>query len=357
MSPKINKRALITGITGQDGSYLAELLLEHGYQVFGMVRRSSSSSTERIDHLLSQRSGKLELVLGDLADAASLRQVLEATQPDEVYNLAAQSHVSVSFKMPLYTSDVTGLGTLRLLEALRDLQLQDARLYQAASSEMYGNAAESPQHEQTPLMPRNPYAVAKVFAYHAVRTYREAYGMYAVNGVLFNHESPRRGMHFVTRKITHAVAEIAHGRRDHLALGNLEACRDWGFAGDYVDAMWRMLQQDSPRDYVIATGETHSVREFCARAFQRIGMPLTWRGDGLEEHGIDAQGRARVVVDPEYFRPAEVNLLLGDASLARQELNWKPQVTFSQLVDMMVDADLAEIDGGASSTAVSRSAL
>ncbi|MCA9101052.1 MAG: GDP-mannose 4,6-dehydratase [Planctomycetales bacterium] len=351
MNPKINKSALVTGITGQDGSYLAELLLDRGYRVFGMVRRSSSSSTQRIDHLIQGDTPRVQLVPGDLADIASLRQVLEATRPDEVYNLAAQSHVSVSFQMPIYTSDVTGMGALRLLEALRELQMTDVRLYQAASSEMFGNATESPQSEQTPLMPRNPYAVAKVFAFHAVRTYREAYGMFAVNGILFNHESPRRGKQFVTRKISSGVAEIVHGKRESIALGNLAACRDWGYAGDYVEAMWQMLQQDSPSDLVVATGETHSVREFCDRAFAHAGLPLQWRGEGLNEHGVDKRGVTRVHVDPEYFRPAEVNYLLGNPARAKAELGWAPQVSFGQLVEMMVDADLAATGGGGAQAA------
>ena len=247
------------------------------------------------------------------------------------------------------------MGTLRLLEAARQLQMNEVRFYQAASSEMYGDATESRQDEQTPFMPRNPYAVAKVFALHAVRTYRAAYDMFAVNGILFNHESPRRGLQFVTRKITHAVAEIAHGNRQELRLGNLNACRDWGYAGDYVEAMWRMLQQDKPEDYVDATGETHSVREFCERAFHHIGMPLKWRGDGLDERGIDNQGQTRILVDPEFFRPAEVNRLLGDAARAREELGWRPKVTFAGLVEMMVDGDLARLSGDTPS--VSRSAL
>ena len=345
MNSQTAKRALITGITGQDGSYLADLLLAKGYEVFGMVRRSSTSSTDRIDHLLDDPA-KVTLVNGDLADDASLRQVLDLVRPEEIYNLAAQSHVSVSFEMPVYTSDVTGMGVLRLLEAVRELDLQPTtRLYQAASSEMFGNAVEAPQDETTPLMPRNPYAVAKVFGFHAVRTYREAYGIYAVNGILFNHESPRRGLQFVTRKISYAVAEIAHQRREAVALGNLDACRDWGFAGDYVEAMWQMLQQETPQDFVIATGKTHSVREFCERAFHRIGMTLNWRGAGIDEHGVDSQGRSRVVVDPKYFRPAEVNSLLGNASKAREQFGWEPQCNFEQLVDMMVDADVERLGG------------
>ena len=350
MNSKSNKRALITGITGQDGSYLADLLLAKGYEVFGMVRRSSTSSTDRIDHLLGGDEPQVTLIYGDLADDASLRQVLDTVQPDEIYNLAAQSHVSVSFEMPVYTSDISGMGVLRLLEAMRELGLHPTtRFYQAASSEMFGNANEPMQDETTPLMPRNPYAVAKVFGFHAVRTYREAYGMFAVNGILFNHESPRRGLQFVTRKISHAVAEIAHGRREAVALGNLDACRDWGFAGDYVVAMWQMLQQETPEDYVIATGKTHSVREFCERAFHRIGTTLTWHGEGVDEHGTDEQGRSRVVVDPKYFRPAEVNSLLGDSGKATRQFGWRPQCDFGQLVDMMVDADVQSLIPGAES--------
>ena len=339
------KRALITGVTGQDGSYLAELLLERGYEVFGMVRRSSSSNTSRIDHLLGGSQPALHLVEGDLSDATSLNRLLKKLAPQEVYNLAAQSHVKVSFDTPDYTGDVTALGCTRLLEAIRALDLE-ARFYQASSSEMYGKVVESPQTETTRFYPRSPYAVAKVYAFHITRNYREAYGLFAVNGILFNHESPRRGATFVTRKISRAVAAIKAGSQDCLRLGNLDASRDWGFAGDYVRAMWMMLQAEVPKDYVVAMGETHSVREFCELAFARAEMPIEWRGEGLDEHAVDASGRTVIRIDPEFFRPAEVEYLLGDASLVQRDLGWKPEVSFKQLVDMMVDADLAALPTG-----------
>lgn len=335
-------KALITGVTGQDGSYLAELLVDKGYRVWGMVRRASSSNTQRIDHLL-ERSDRFELVNGDLNDASSLNRILKRTRPEEIYNLGAQSHVQVSFEVPEYTGEVTGVGTVRLLEAMLDLDL-DCRFYQASSSEMFGKVAETPQTEATPFHPRSPYAVAKVYAHHITRNYREAYGIFGVNGILFNHESPRRGETFVTRKISMAVAAIKHGRQEVLALGNLDASRDWGYAADYVRAMWMMLQAEGPRDYVIATGETHTVREFCELAFARVGMPITWEGAELSERGIDADGTVRVVIDERFFRPAEVDFLLGDASRARAELGWRPEVSFRQLVEMMVDADLACLD-------------
>jgi GDPmannose 4,6-dehydratase len=332
------RRALITGITGQDGSYLAELLLKKGYRVFGMTRRASVTNTERIEHLL----GELELFEGDLADSSSVHRVVGAVCPDEVYNLGAQSHVKVSFDLPEYTGDVTGVGVLRLLEALRE-RAPACRFYQASSSELYGKVVETPQRETTLFNPRSPYAVAKAYAFYITRNYREAYGMFAVNGILFNHESPRRGVDFVTRKISSAVAAISQGRSGGLALGNLDAQRDWGFAGDYVDAMWRMLQAEQPDDFVIATGESHSVREFCQIAFARVGTALRWRGEGLEEVGVDEHGRTLVSVDPRYFRPAEVDFLLGDPSRARERLGWAPRVSFQQLVEMMVDADCARI--------------
>ena len=313
------KKALITGITGQDGSYLAELLLEKGYEVHGLVRRSSSFNTWRIDHVRDH----LVLHYGDLVDSNSLSRALEALQPDEVYNLAAQSHVKVSFEMPEYTTDVTALGVLRLLDAVRDLGLE-ARVYQAGSSEMFGLVQENPQTEKTPFHPRSPYGVSKVYGHWLAINYRESYGMHISNGILFNHESPRRGENFVTRKITMAVAAIKQGREKELKLGNLDAKRDWGYAKDYVEAMWRILQQDQPGDYVIATGETHSVREFCEEAFGAAG--LDWRDF--------------VKVDPKYFRPAEVDLLLGDAGKARRELGWSPKVTFKELAKLMVEADL-----------------
>jgi GDPmannose 4,6-dehydratase len=313
------KKALITGITGQDGSYLAESLLAKGYEVHGLVRRSSSFNTWRIDHVRD----RLVLHYGDLVDQNSLARALEALQPDEVYNLAAQSHVKVSFDMPEYTTDVTAIGVLRVLDAVRDLGLH-TRVYQAGSSEMFGLVQETPQTEKTPFYPRSPYAVSKLYGHWMAVNYRESYGMHVSNGILFNHESPRRGENFVTRKITMGVAAIKQGREKDLRLGNLDAKRDWGYAKDYVDAMWRMLQQEKPGDYVIATGETHSVREFCEEAFGCVG--LDWKDF--------------VKVDPKYFRPAEVDLLLGDSSKAQRELGWKPGVTFKQLAKLMVEADL-----------------
>ncbi|NKB87341.1 MAG: GDP-mannose 4,6-dehydratase [Acidobacteria bacterium] len=347
-----NRRALITGVTGQDGSYLAELLLAKGYDVWGVVRRSSTMERPRIDHLHqpgADHSERFQLVYGDLGDASSLFRIVEEVQPDEVYNLAAQSHVQVSFDTPEYTADVTGMGVARLLEALRSLR-PEARFYQASSSEMYGKVVETPQSETTRFHPRSPYAAAKVFAFELTRNYREAYGMYALNGILFNHESPRRGENFVTRKITRAAARIKLGLQDQLRLGNLDAKRDWGFAGDYVEGMWRMLQADVADDYVLATGETNTVRLFCEHAFARLGMPLTWEGSGDTERGLDAARRVVVAVDPRYYRPAEVDLLLGDPSRARDELGWVPEVGFQGLVEMMVDADLAlaEADAGRS---------
>jgi GDPmannose 4,6-dehydratase len=314
------KKAFITGVTGQDGSYLAELLLEKGYEVHGLVRRSSSFNTWRIDPVRD----RLVLHYGDLVDQNSLMRTLEMVAPDEVYNLAAQSHVKVSFEMPEYTANVTALGVLRLLDAIRELDLP-ARVYQAGSSEMYGLVQETPQSERTPFHPRSPYGAAKVFGHWVAVNYREGYAMHVSNGILFNHESPRRGENFVTRKITMGVAAIKRGKAKELRLGNLEARRDWGFAKDYVEAMWLMLQQASPDDYVVATGETHSVQEFLEEAFACVG--LDWR--------------AHVKVDPKYFRPAEVDLLLGDPSKARAALGWKPRVGFKELVRLMVEADLA----------------
>jgi GDPmannose 4,6-dehydratase len=319
------KTALITGITGQDGSYLAELLLDKGYEVFGLVRRSSSFNTHRIDHLYKdphEAGVRLRLIYGDLNDASSLNQILRKTRPDEIYNLGAQSHVRVSFDIPEYTGEVTGLGCVRLLEAIRETDL-DCRFYQASSSELYGKVAETPQRETTPFYPRSPYACAKAYAYYVTVNYRESYGMHASNGILFNHESPRRGETFVTRKITRAAARIKQGMQDKLFLGNLDAKRDWGFAGDYVEGMWRMLQQDRPDDYVLATGETYSVRQFLEEAFALL--ELDWK--------------KHVEVDPRYFRPAEVDLLLGDASKAKRQLGWAPKVGFKELVRMMVEAD------------------
>ena len=314
--------ALITGITGQDGSYLAELLLEKGYKVVGMLRRSSSVNFGRIDHIRDD----IELTQGDLMDGASMVNVLRDHEPDEVYNLAAQSFVQTSFGQPVLTGEVTALGVTRLLDAVR-LVAPDARFYQASSSEMFGKVAEVPQSENTPFHPRSPYGVAKVYGHWITVNYRESYGTYAASGILFNHESPRRGFEFVTRKITDGVARIKHGKATELLLGNLDAQRDWGFAGDYVDAMWRMLQLDEPKDYVISTGETHTVREFCEIAFAAAG--LDW-----EQY---------VGIDERYYRPAEVDLLIGDPSLAREELDWSPTVTFEELIHMMVEADLKAI--------------
>jgi GDPmannose 4,6-dehydratase len=320
------KRALITGITGQDGSYLAELLLAKGYEVFGLVRRSSSFNRGRIDHLyqdVHEPDVKLRLIYGDLNDASSLNHILRQVKPNEIYNLGAQSHVRVSFDIPEYTADVSGLGCVRLLEAIRETELP-CRFYQASSSELYGKVVETPQRETTPFHPRSPYACAKAYAHYITVNYRESYGMHASAGILFNHESPRRGESFVTRKITRAAARIKHGVQDKLFLGNIDAKRDWGFAGDYVEGMWRMLQQDQPDDYVLATGETYSVRQFLDEAFSHLD--LDWH--------------PRVEIDPRYFRPAEVDLLLGDATKAKQQLGWSPKVGFKELVRMMVDADM-----------------
>ncbi len=337
------KRALITGITGQDGSYLAEFLLEKDYEVHGIIRRSSSFNTQRIDALYQdphERDVRLFLHYGDLNDASSLNRVLRLVDPDEIYNLGAQSHVKVSFDTPEYTGEVTGLGSTRLLEAVRELEIRP-RIYQASSSEMFGKVAEVPQTERTPFYPRSPYGVAKVYAFWMTVNYREAYGLYAVNGILFNHESPRRGETFVSRKITRAVGRIAQRLQERLYLGNLDAKRDWGYARDYVEAMWLMLQQGEPDDYVIATGETHTVREFCELAFQRGGIGIEWRGSGLDEKGYDAAtGKIVVEIDPRYLRPTEVELLLGDATKARQHLGWTPRTSFRELVDMMTDHDV-----------------
>ena len=338
------RKAFITGITGQDGSYLAELLLQKGYQVHGMIRRSSSFNTGRINHIYRdphEADTRLLLHYGDLNDASSINRLLREVRPDEIYNLGAQSHVRVSFDVPEYTGEVDALGTVRLLEGIRETGL-DTRFYQASSSELYGKVVETPQRETTPFYPRSPYACAKAYAFYITLNYRESYNMFACNGILFNHESPRRGETFVTRKITRGAARIKLGLQDRLYLGNLEAKRDWGFAGDYVEGMWRMLQADHPDDYVIATGETHSVREFAELVFGRLGMPLTWQGTGVDQKGIDgASGKTVIEIDPRYFRPAEVDLLLGDASKAKRELGWEPKTSFSELVQMMTDADLA----------------
>ncbi len=330
------KKALITGITGQDGSYLAEFLLEKGYEVHGVVRRSSSNNLLRLSHL-----PQLVLHQGDLADSASLKRVVEAAQPDEVYNLAAMSHVKISFEMPEYTADVDGVGVLRLLETIFHACPQ-ARFYQASTSELFGKVRETPQNETTPFHPRSPYGVAKLYAFWATVNYKEAYGLYACNGILFNHESPRRSETFVTRKITQGVAKIKAGVEEKLILGNLDAKRDWGYAKDYVEGMWLMLQQPHPDDYVLATGRTTSVRRFVELAFENVGIKVEWNGKGLEEKGIDKEtGKTVVEISPDYFRPAEVDLLVGDASKALKQLGWKPKTTIEQLVCLMVQADLA----------------
>lgn len=340
----MHKIALITGITGQDGAYLADFLLKKGYIVHGIKRKSSLLNTARINHLYQdshEQNVNFFLHYGDLTDSTNLIRIIQEVKPDEIYNLAAQSHVQVSFDTPEYTANADGLGTLRLLEALRILGMQKkVKFYQASTSELYGKVQEIPQRETTPFYPRSPYAAAKLYAYWITVNYREAYGMFACNGILFNHESPIRGETFVTRKITRAVACIKLGLGNILYLGNLNAKRDWGFAGDYVKAMWLMLQQQEPEDYVIATGQTHSVREFVELAFENIGITIEWRGVGLEEHGVDAMtGKVLVRIDPRYFRPTEVDILLGDATKAKDKLNWQPEVCFHELVKMMVDED------------------
>jgi len=343
------KTALITGITGQDGSYLAELLLAKGYAVHGLVRRASSINTARIQHLLntgSETEGLLTLHHGDMTDTTVLTRLVEETAPDELYNLAAQSHVAVSFESADYTASVDALGTLRLLEALRTAGLvETCRFYQASTSELYGLVQETPQRETTPFHPRSPYAVAKLYAYWIVRNYREAHGLHGSNGILFNHESPRRGETFVTRKITLAVGRIARGLQQKVQLGNLDASRDWGHARDFVEGMHLILQQDKPDDYVLATGETHTVREFVELAFRHIGRTIKWTGRGEAEKGLDAKtGEVLVDIDPRLYRPAEVQFLLGDPSKAKRELGWAPKTTFAQLVEEMVKADVARND-------------
>jgi GDPmannose 4,6-dehydratase len=321
----VKRRAFITGITGQDGSYLAEILLEKDYEVYGMIRRSSSFNTARIDHIFRD----IELVFGDLTDASVLNQLMRTIGPDEVYNLGAQSHVRVSFDVPEYTADVDAMGTLRLLDAIREEDVK-CRFYQASSSEMFGKVLEVPQSEDTPFYPRSPYGVAKAYGHHITVNYRESFKLFAVSGILFNHESPRRGLEFVTRKVTYNVARIKMGLQDKLPMGNLDAKRDWGFAGDYVDAMWRMLQQETPEDFVVATNETHTVRELVEIAFARVGLDY-------QKH---------VVIDPAFVRPAEVDLLIGKYDKAREKLGWEPTVRFKQLVEMMVDADLERVKAG-----------
>ncbi len=342
------KRALITGITGQDGAYLAELLLAKGYEVHGVKRRSSSFNTGRIDHLYHdphERGVKMFLHFGDMTDATNLIRLMQEIQPDEVYNLAAQSHVQVSFDTAEYTANADGIGTLRILEAMRLLKLGDkTRFYQASTSELYGKVQEIPQSETTPFYPRSPYAAAKLYAYWITVNYREAYGFHASNGILFNHESPIRGETFVTRKITRAVAAIHMGVQDTLYLGNLDAKRDWGHARDYVEGMWRIVQHDEPDDFVLATGETHTVRSFVDAAFKEVGIDIEWNGEGIEETGTDkASGRLLVRVDPRYFRPTEVELLIGDPSKAKEKLGWSATTTLSELVSEMVREDLKQV--------------
>lgn len=349
------KKALISGITGQDGSFLAELLIEKGYEVHGIIRRSSSFNTARIEHLYlkewikDQRQDRaVNLHYGDMTDSSSLIRILQQVQPDEIYNLAAQSHVKVSFDVPEYTAETDAVGTLRLLEAVRILGMEKrTRIYQASTSELYGMVQQVPQNETTPFYPRSPYGVAKLYGFWITKNYRESYGMFAVNGILFNHESERRGENFVTRKITLAAARIARGLQDKLYLGNLSAMRDWGYARDYVECMWLMLQNDKPEDFVIATGEAHSVREFCTLAFSHVGIELMWQGEGLDEKGVDAAtGRVLVEVDKRFFRPAEVEQLLGDASKAQRELGWNPRATsFEDLVRIMVEHDIRLVEG------------
>ena len=350
MEQNKQKIALITGITGQDGSFLAEFLLEKGYEVHGIIRRSSSFNTGRIEHLYldewvrdMKRKRLINLHYGDMTDSSSLIRIIQEVQPTEIYNLAAQSHVKVSFDVPEYTAETDATGTLRLLEAVRILKMENrTRIYQASTSELYGKVQEVPQSETTPFYPRSPYAVAKLYGFWITKNYRESYGMYAVNGILFNHESERRGETFVTRKITLASARIVNGLQDKLYLGNLNALRDWGYARDYVECMWLIMQQEEPDDYVIATGEYHTVREFTTLAFKRAGIELKWEGEGLDEKGIDVStGKVLVEVDPKFFRPAEVEQLLGNPTKAKEKLGWNPRKTsFQELINIMVDSDL-----------------
>ncbi len=344
----MEKRALITGVTGQDGAYLAELLLQKGYRVWGVKRRSSSFNTARVDHLYTDphlNDPKFRLIYGDMTDATNLIRLIQETEPDEIYNLAAQSHVQVSFETPEYTANADAIGTLRILEAIRILSMQEkTRFYQASTSELYGKVQETPQSETTPFYPRSPYAAAKLYGYWITVNYREAYGMHASNGILFNHESPIRGETFVTRKITRAVAAIKLGLQDRVYLGNLDAKRDWGHARDYVEGMWRILQQPEPDDYVLATGETHTVREFLELAFSEVGITIEWTGSGVDEKGLNsADGRVLVEIDPRHFRPTEVDLLLGDPRKAKEKLGWEATTKFRDLISEMVRSDLEVI--------------
>jgi GDPmannose 4,6-dehydratase len=339
------KRALITGVTGQDGSYLAELLLEKGYEVHGIIRRSSSFNTGRINHIINDEKYKDQFFFhhGDVTDASNLNRVLEAIRPDEIYNLAAQSHVQVSFEIPDYTAQVDALGTLRFLDAIRETHLE-TKFYQASTSELYGKVQESPQKETTPFYPRSPYGVAKLYAYWIIVNYRESYDLFACNGILFNHESPRRGPTFVTRKITRAAARIKEGLQDRLLLGNLNAKRDWGYAPEYCEGMWRILQQDKPDDFVLATGEQHSVREFVELSFKELEIDIDWQGEGENEVGIDlATGKTIVGINSKYYRPTEVDTLLGDATKAKEQLGWEPEMPFTELVIKMVQSDWRKV--------------
>lgn len=339
----MSKKALISGITGQDGSYLAEILLKKGYEVHGIIRRSSSFNTGRIEHLMMDKkimNKSFFLYHGDITDTSNLNRLLEKIKPDEIYNLAAQSHVKVSFEVPEYTAEVDAIGTLRFLDAIRETGIK-TKFYQASTSELYGKVQEVPQKESTPFYPRSPYGVAKIYGYWIVVNYREAYNLYACNGILFNHESPRRGETFVTRKITRAVAAIKKGKQESLTLGNLDSKRDWGFAPEYCEGMWMMMQQKTPEDYVLATGETHTVKEFVDLSFKSVGIELEWEGKEEKEKGKDKKtGKVLISVDPTYYRPTEVDLLIGDASKAKKNLGWEPKVKFEQLVDIMVKADL-----------------
>ncbi len=340
------KSALITGVTGQDGSYLTELLIEKGYMVYGLVRRSSLFNRSRIEHIDEVNSDQFKLVYGDLSDSSSLNRILEKFVPDEIYNLGAQSHVGISFEIPEYTSDVNGLGTLRLLDAIREVGIKP-KLYQASSSELYGKIVESPQTETTKFHPRSPYACSKAFAYYITQNYREAYDLFACNGILFNHESPRRSENFVTRKVTLSFAKIKYGLQNQLILGNLDAKRDWGYAKDYVEAMWMMLQQDEPDDYVIATGKTYSVRELVEIAAKICGYNIKWEGEKMDEKGIDSNtGKILVTLDKNYLRPTEVATLCGNSSKAREKLNWLPKTTFNELIELMVKSDLDNVRRG-----------
>ena len=340
------KTAFITGITGQDGSYLAEFLLDKGYEVHGIIRRASHFNTHRIDHLYKDRHNKdvnLFLYYGDLTDSSNINRILEKVKPNEIYNLAAQSHVQVSFEVPEYTAEADALGTLRIIDAIKDAGL-DTRFYQASTSELYGKVQEVPQKESTPFYPRSPYAAAKLYAYWIVKNYREAYNLHASNGILFNHESPRRGETFVTRKITRAAARIKAGIQECLYMGNIDSLRDWGYAPDYVEAMWMMLQQETPDDYVIATGEMHTVREFIEKSFTALDINIVWEGKAENEIGIDSKtGKAIVRIDPKYYRPTEVEQLLGDPTKAKKQLGWEPKVKFEQLVQIMTDADYKSV--------------